>query len=655
MKRKIIFGVLIIPLVLFLFYFIIPNTSQQTIDTQGVRWKLTKPIERERILFREFVSGSKSLDLHYRIINNHYKIPLVYSVGKRKVERRDDNYLKSFYSTLSFSKDSILREISNFGFGRIAIEEKTFHEATKYFNDVKNINAKYVNWSRFQIADAYKKSINEKIDYLKKEVDNNGALDLAIPIYYNFLRHKGQDSLINDIVQNPKYNSYISLVERRQYNIESGQFKEYFKLLFCISDINLYGFIISLIIAFFWTYYVIYVDIFEKGVVFDILTCLILGFYLYFLNIICIDFISKVEFPLIEFYLFGNPMIKTSILFFLQEVIKIIPLFLYLYFTKSVNEPYDLLKYASLSAIGFNFASNLNQIDLNQLIFLPNFMIANPIISISTSATIAYLYILYKYRTSINLLLFCILAIIIPLVINIVYYLFSTGEHMVKLFFLIPLFVIIISNWKVAINNTINISPFFTKDIYLNRRFLENRIFFIGVAILLFHVVFSLYYYDYFILIISIISYNFLSLILIKYLYHELSLFKIKKNLWQGFQSSEKDMERIDIEKLEGLQIIMESRSNDILTNQILPIYGIIDKAVDLNTDNFCYLFIAHNKFKTDKFNDQHLLIIPVHDFKISKENMAGLYFIKGSVDLSKLKKEDLHYGGWVKMDIKPN
>ena len=123
MKRKIIFGVLIIPLVLFLFYFIIQNTSQQTIDTQGVRWKLTKPIERERILFREFVSGSKSLDLHYRIINNHYKIPLVYSVGKRKVERRDDNYLKSFYSTLSFSKDSILREISNFGFGRIAIEE----------------------------------------------------------------------------------------------------------------------------------------------------------------------------------------------------------------------------------------------------------------------------------------------------------------------------------------------------------------------------------------------------------------------------------------------------------------------------------------------------------------------------------------------------
>ncbi len=142
---------------------------------------------------------------------------------------------------------------------------------------------------------------------------------------------------------------------------------------------------------------------------------------------------------------------------------------------------------------------------------------------------------------------------------------------------------------------------------------------------------------------------------MIKYLYHELSFFKIKKNLWQGFQSSEKDMERIDIEKLEGLQIIMESRSDDILTNQILPIYGIIDRAVDLNTDNFCYLFIAHNKFKTDKFNDQHLLIIPVHDFKISKENMAGLYFIKGSVDLSKLKKEDLHYGGWVKMDIKPN
>ena len=39
---------------------------------------------------------------------------------------------------------------------------------------------------------------------------------------------------------------------------------------------------------------------------------------------------------------------------------------------------------------------------------------------------------------------------------------------------------------------------------------------------------------------------------MIKYLYHELSLFKIKKNLWQGFQSSEKDMERIDIENLEG-------------------------------------------------------------------------------------------------------
>lgn len=61
-----------------------------------------------------------------------------------------------------------------------------------------------------------------------------------MPIYYNLLRNKGQDSLINDIVQNPKYNSYISLVERRQYNIESGQFKEYFKLLFCKSEINLY-------------------------------------------------------------------------------------------------------------------------------------------------------------------------------------------------------------------------------------------------------------------------------------------------------------------------------------------------------------------------------------------------------------------------------
>jgi RsiW-degrading membrane proteinase PrsW (M82 family) len=82
----------------------------------------------------------------------------------------------------------------------------------------------------------------------------------------------------------------------------------------------------------------------------------------------------------------------------IEEFVKIIPLLVMMRFTNAVNEPYDYIKYASLSALGFAFVENLIYFHESNLHIIHGRALTAVVSHMFNSSIIAYGMILNKYK-----------------------------------------------------------------------------------------------------------------------------------------------------------------------------------------------------------------------------------------------------------------
>lgn len=159
----------------------------------------------------------------------------------------------------------------------------------------------------------------------------------------------------------------------------------------------------------------------------------------------------------------------------IEEFVKLVPLLLLIRFTKYVNESYDYIFYASLSALGFAFLENLLYFDPYQLHIISSRALVTSVGHMFLSSIVAYAFILNKYRyrskTYWRIGLFFLLASL-----GHGFYDFWLINDVVSDFgfFSILFFICGISIWNSFKNNALNHSEFFNRKKKLDPKAISN-------------------------------------------------------------------------------------------------------------------------------------------------------------------------------------
>ena len=287
-------------------------------------------------------------------------------------------------------------------------------------------------WIKQQFVDY--KTIQNKSDYFSfKRFKNIGFVFLVIftPIFLiNFTSLEDYLHLTKEVVS--KNNTYFALL-------------------------------VSFLISMVWFIYILKLDIFNKEKKRHLIIIFVLSIFFTSLTDIPYSFIHEVGFrnsaslfPSFMYSVFGIGLI--------EETIKLIPLLLILKFTKAIDEPYDYILYASVSALGFAFVENAMYLKTYGLEIINGRALYATVAHMTFSSILAYGLFLNKFKQSKTN----------PVVLFLLFYFLAIFSHGFYDFWLINktasnfsgittfFLLVIIHVWFSIKNNTINASNYYT-------------------------------------------------------------------------------------------------------------------------------------------------------------------------------------------------
>lgn len=235
--------------------------------------------------------------------------------------------------------------------------------------------------------------------------------------------------------------------------------------------------ILSFITALIWLDYILKLDIYEKEKKRYVIAVFILGAASAFLTFPLYDFARTVGFslngkPLNDFLycVFGIGLI--------EESVKFIPIILLLWRGKAINEPYDFILYASVSALGFAFAENVLYLKNRGIEIILARTFYATVAHMTFSSTIAYGIVLYKYLRP---------HIFYPIFIGIFFLIAITSHGFYNFWLLNPIvskfsafttlfFLITVHIWFTMKNNLINLSNFYDENRPINNEEIQFQL-----------------------------------------------------------------------------------------------------------------------------------------------------------------------------------
>ncbi|WNB17962.1 PrsW family intramembrane metalloprotease [Marivirga arenosa] len=236
----------------------------------------------------------------------------------------------------------------------------------------------------------------------------------------------------------------------------------WYKSISIFSELNVFGLLAAIFITAIWFYFIKNLDFFNREkTTFTILT-FVLGTLFTFLTFPFSDFIHhifSIEYTDNRFYnLFVYSFLGIGVV---EELIKIIPVLIILFYTKEIDEPIDLIYYASISALGFAFIENLLYFrDVSGSIVVGR-ALTSAVGHMVDSSIIAYGIILFKFRKE---SVFTVVQLFMLGAFAHGLYDFLIFEELTFLFF--AFFAFFIQSWAIIINNAINNSKYFDYSIH---------------------------------------------------------------------------------------------------------------------------------------------------------------------------------------------
>ncbi len=607
----------------------------------------------EKTLLQIVLQDSFNIENHYRYISTHFDIPERKKVGKNRYEYRDDNTIQNFYNSLAQSADSNVADIGFYGKGLIQVNFEKYPSAISEFQQVKNKNLHYLNNS---IGNAYNQigSANLAEQHFRKEIESHGNLDGAYSNLIQLLFDQDRTEELNDYLKNPETKKYFpSRVERAIY-FKSFQPIKYGTILLkrVFSGFNIWGAIAALLIMCSWIMYLRKLDIFEVEKWKHIIITVLLGMLFSFLTYPLSDFDNlifgfKLNGGLINDFFYSVIGIGA-----IEEFVKIVPLLLMMRFTKAVNEPFDYIKYASLSALGFAFVENLIYFNESNLHIIHGRALTAVVSHMFDSSIIAYGIILNKYKLHknpyLNFIFFFALASI-----SHGFYDFwlinksaSTFSILTILFLLASMYM-----WNSFKNNALNHSDFYDKDKSIDSEKLQDYLLYSLAGVLLFEYIALAFKFCPSVANSGLFSSLYSGTYLIIFLSGNLSKFSITKGQWAPIKYWGTE-ETINYEKVVDTDLKLNSFTKNDYAIKYLPNSGKIFKRLTVSKEPDWYLIkLDTPKQLSSYLADTVLIRTKEKDEQIEKgkKKFIAFYLIPTDTNLDRddLKRTDFKFCGW--------
>jgi len=151
---------------------------------------------------------------------------------------------------------------------------------------------------------------------------------------------------------------------------------------------------------------------------------------------------------------------------FIEELVKLIPLGIFLLFTREVNESADLIIYASLGALGFATIENLHYFSESGLKDIVGRALSSVILHMSLSSLAVYGGLRARYRKSGAALPSFLLTFFLAMVLHGVYDFFLVSAEPIRQFSLFSTLILILAMvaYSAIIRNALGQSEYFSKE-----------------------------------------------------------------------------------------------------------------------------------------------------------------------------------------------
>lgn len=318
--------------------------------------ELAKETYRQLIL-----QDSSDIRFHRGYIDAHFNLPEREQTGRYTYEERnDDSIYNDYVSKLRRSVSAEEMDLGRYCLGYWHLNTYSFDSAIFYFHQVENRVMKYLNNSTGYCYSALGQ-MDSAINYYYKEIEAAGNTASAYGNLGSALLAEQRIEEFRQLVDDPATKQHLYSGDLSDFFFLTGNIFAYAKQVIrpFYSSVNLYHIIGALAILVCWTVYLYKLDFYEKEKVNAITLTLVLGA----IFSIGVFFISDLFRHVFGFGLNGEML---NDFFYcvigigaVEELFKVIPLLIVCFYTKNINEPYDFIFYASLSALGFAFAENI--------------------------------------------------------------------------------------------------------------------------------------------------------------------------------------------------------------------------------------------------------------------------------------------------------
>ena len=194
---------------------------------------------------------------------------------------------------------------------------------------------------------------------LLKEIELNPAFDRSYQLYYLLLENDEEKLL--PFLTDSENSSHLDPELLRDRFFEMGAVVPYINILFKRSFYkpDAFALIAGLFITIMWLLFLRAMDMFEKERWIDIIVVFLGGV---FMTSFCLFFYDFAHVTLnlgITGDGFSDFLYCTGVIGLSEEIVKAVPWLLFALLSKRMNEPYDYILYACVSALGFAFTENL--------------------------------------------------------------------------------------------------------------------------------------------------------------------------------------------------------------------------------------------------------------------------------------------------------
>ncbi len=622
-------------------------------DQADYELKIGEPERAEQTLLKIALKDSLNTGAHDRYISAHFSIPKKQRIGKRNYRYRDDYTIQHFYDGLTYFETSIWGDIGFYGKGLIQFNLGNDTAAIAALQQVKNKKLPYLNNALGRIySEMGATALAEQ--YFRKEIENKGSLDNAYAYLIPLLFKQQRTEELHDYLKNPEIKPYFPPDIERAIYLKPFRPVQYGKQLFkgAFSGFNAWGSIGAIFILCIWVIYLEKLDIFEKEKWYHTLVVVLLSMVFSFFTYPLSDF----DHVMLGFQANGHFLhdFFYSVLGVgaIQELVKILPLLLLLRFTKVINEPFDYIKYASLSALGFAFVENLIHFRENTLQFMHGEALAGAIFHMFNSSVIAYGLVLNQYKRSkhplINFLLFFALASLCHGFYDFMEITQAAINSRSTVFTFI-LLLISLSVWNSLKANTLNHSVFYDKEKSINSDKLQDYLLHSLAGVLLFEcLVLALKFGP----TMANNAAGYLAIYFVVLSTGSLINFPLVQGQWSDIAYWELPEGELNFDKVLKFKINIVVITQNNHTRAFLPNSGELTRRFKIFLSPDWYLVKLDTPKEFTGFKKDLVLIRAKENFKLlekGKKTVVAFYLIPKDLNLEKaqLEREDFKFCGW--------